>query len=810
MPVTLLQTDDPGAVDWRQVLAHVRRRPELAWRDGRLTAPRVVSARPGIRGIQGLAATEPAATATEPAVAAGPELASAAWHLAPGASGTFEDVAPVAAAPAPLPPGHVRLRQRAAGLNFHDVVVGLAMVPGDDAFGGEGAGTVVETAPDVDTPRVGDRVCGVMPDAFGPTTVADARTVVPVPDGWTWEEAASVPAAFITAWYALVDLAALKPGERVLIHAATGGVGTAAVQLARHLGAEVYATASRAKWPALQAMGIPQERIADSRTTEFAERFAAEGITVALGSLAGEHVDATLSLLAPGGRHLEMGKTDVRDPEAVARLHPGVAYRAFDAAEAGPRRTGEILQEVVALIEVGVLQHLPITAWPLPRAREALRHLSRGGHIGKNVLTIAPPLAPDGTILITGGTGTLGALAARHLAAPGRRFLLLSRQGPAAPGADRLRADLTELGAHVDITACDTADRDRLAEAIAGRPLTAVIHTAGVLRDATLPNQTPETLDEVLRAKVDAALHLHHLTADEDLAAFVLYSSAAGVLGNPGQANYTAANACLDALAAYRRARGLPATSIAWGLWSQASTLTTGRTQADRARAAASPILPLGSDQGLRLLVAATEAAGPYYIGAPLNPGHVPTDPMWGATTSRRAVGADGPAVRAGQSAEQILTAVRTHTAAVLGTTPQQIDPRRGFLDSGIDSLTAVELRNRLNQATGLRLTTTTIFDHPTPQALARHVHEQLTPEDGDSAAPVDLGELFAAIPLERLKSAGLLESLLRLAGRQDQIVDQTADQRPDQSPEGAADPDDIDALDLADLVRLAEGGSDD
>nr|WP_269476273.1 SDR family NAD(P)-dependent oxidoreductase [Phytohabitans suffuscus] len=620
-PVSLLVVDG-GPVHWPAALGHTARQPHLAWHAGRLLAPRVAPAAPDIGNLQGLATTDDA------------------WHLAPAGTGSLDDIAPVPAPAHPLPPGHVRIRQRAAGLNFHDVVVALGMVPGDDGFGGEGAGTVTEVGAGVTGLRPGDRVFGVMASAFAPVTVADARTVARMPDGWTWEQGASVPAAYITAYFALVDLAQVRPGQRVLIHAATGGVGTAAVQLARHLGAEVYATASPGKWPALHAMGIPPERIAPSRTLAYAEAFAGQDIDVTLGALAGEHVDATLSLLGEGGCYLEMGKTDIRDAETVAARHPGVRYRAFDAAETGPERTQEILTQLLALFHKQVLAHPRITAWPLPQARQALRHLARGEHIGKCVLTIGAPLDPRGTILITGGTGTLGGMAAKHLAAPGRKLLLLSRQGPAAPGAEELRAELTRLGADVTITACDTADAERLAAAIGDRRLTAVIHTAGLLRDATLANQSAETLHEVLRAKIDTAVHLHHLTRDHDLAAFVLYSSAAGLLGNPGQANYTAASTYLDALAAHRQARGMAATSIAWGLWSSASAMTMGRTRADQARMAASPLAPLTAEQGLRMLDAATGGARHLYVAAPRSPGHVPVDPLWGrrpaASSARR------------------------------------------------------------------------------------------------------------------------------------------------------------------------------
>src|SRR5262249_8281117 len=238
--------------------------------------------------------------------------------------------------------------------------------------------------------------------------------------------------------YALVDLAHLQPGERVLIHAAAGGVGMAATQLARHLGAEVFATASPPKWNTLHALGIGPDHLASSRTTEFEPHFrhatAGRGVDVVLDSLAGEFVDASLRLLPRGGRFLEMGKTDVRDPDRVAAGHPGVAYRAFDLMDAGQARIQEILGELLPLFERGVLSPLPLTVHDVRLAPRAFRTLAQARHVGKLVLSLPRPLAPDGTVLLTGGTGTLGALLARPLVhAHGARHLSLASPPALAP-----------------------------------------------------------------------------------------------------------------------------------------------------------------------------------------------------------------------------------------------------------------------------------------------------------------------------------------------------------------------------------------
>ena len=241
------------------------------------------------------------------------------WRVAAGGGGTLEGLGLVAAPEAleRLGLDEVRVGVRAAGLNFRDVLIALGMYPGEAVMGGEGAGVVLEVGPGLRGLCVGDRVMGLLPGGFGPVAVTDHRVVVRVPDGWSFVQAASVPIAFLTAYYGLVDLAGLREGERVLVHAAAGGVGMAAVQLARHLGAEVFATASEGKWGVLRGLGLDDAHIASSRTVEFGERFlegtGGRGVDVVLNSLAGEFVDASLGLLAGGGRFIEMGKTDVRD-----------------------------------------------------------------------------------------------------------------------------------------------------------------------------------------------------------------------------------------------------------------------------------------------------------------------------------------------------------------------------------------------------------------------------------------------------------------------------------------------------------------
>ncbi|MEV0131855.1 type I polyketide synthase [Dactylosporangium sp. NPDC050688] len=687
------------------------------------------------------------------------------WRLTPGENGTLDSltVEPADEAAGELRPGQVRIAVRAGGVNFRDVLNALGMYPGDaGSLGQEGAGVVTEVGPGVTGFAAGDRVMGMFPGAFGPVAVADHRMIVAVPAGWSNAQAASVPLVFLTAYYALVDLGGLRPGERVLVHAAAGGVGMAAVQLARHLGAEVLATAGTGKWPVVRDLGVPGTHLASSRTLAFEPQFleltGGDGADLVLNALAREFVDASLRLLPRGGRFLEMGKTDVRDADAVAAAHPGVRYRAFDLIEAGPDRIGAMLRELVALFERGVLTPLPVTAWDVRRARDAFRYVSQTRHVGKVVLTFPAPLRPEHTALVTGGTGGLGAQVARHLVTRHgiRHLLLASRSGERAAGAEQLRAELTALGAEVTVAACDVADRAAVAALIAsvpaGRPLTAVVHTAGVLDDGTVGGLDAARLSAVLRPKADAVAHLDELTAGHDLAVFAVYSSVSGLVGGAGQANYAAANACLDAWAQRRSARGLPATALAWGPWTTASGMTGELTGTDIRRMSRGGLLPLDAERGLALFDAAVGRAEPLAVPvrldlptlqtlgdglAPLLRGLVRAPARRAA--GRAATGAVPLAQRlAGETAEGretlLLDFVRAQVAAVLGfTTPDAVPPGQSLLEAGFDSLTAVELRNRIGAATGLRLPPTLVFDHPTPAALAAHLLGEL---DLHAAAP--------------------------------------------------------------------------
>ncbi|MYZ41183.1 MULTISPECIES: beta-ketoacyl reductase, partial [unclassified Streptomyces] len=379
-----------------------------------------------------------------------------------------------------------------------------------------------------------------------------------------------------------------------------------------------------------------------------------------------------------------------------------------------------------------------------PAAEGAVSARNRDGNLDEN-----RAWNRDGTVLITGGTGGLGGQLARHLVAEHgvRHLLLASRRGPEAPGATELLADLAEQGAEARAIACDVGDREAVAELLAavpaGRPLTAVVHTAGVLDDALTGSLTPELLERVLRPKADAAWYLHEATRELDLSAFVLYSSVSGVLGSPGQGNYAAANAYLDALALHRRSLGLPALSLAWGPWGRGSGMTSHVSEADLARMARGGMPPLALAQGLALFDAAIVRAAATLVPARINVAGLQAQQalpaLWRELvprTRRAAAAGDRSPVTLRERLRQLGAAEREsllielvtgYTAALLGHRDASgVDAERSFLELGFDSLVSVGLRNQLAEALGLRLPSSVVFDNETPVKLARRLHGEL------------------------------------------------------------------------------------
>ncbi|MDO0909337.1 SDR family NAD(P)-dependent oxidoreductase [Streptomyces sp. DT2A-34] len=685
---------------------------------GEVLATVVASQRPrvAIRNTQALVLRLVPAHDSEPLTL---PMDGSAWRLTPSPRHTLEDIRAVPAPDLaqPVAADRARVRVSATGANFRDAAVAVGLIEGN-ALGFEAAGTISAVGAQVTDWQIGDRVLTVLTSAdagggYASHIDAEPRHLRRVPDGTTLAQAAGLPIVYATAYHALIAQAGVRAGEKVLIHAAAGGVGMAVLRLARERGAEIYATASPAKHPLLHAAGIVPGRVANSRTLEFETQLRqatdGTGFDVVVGSLAGEAVDASLRLLRPGGRYIELGLTDIRDPDDVAAQHPGVSYTHLDL------RALATDNNAMSALDGAGISPLPTQRWNVRYTRQALRHLAQGRSTGKMVLAQPVELSPDKTVLITGGTGTLGALLARHLVTVHgvRHLLLLSRQGERADSAPALRQDLQTRGATVTLAACDAADRTALAHVLsripAQHPLGTVIHAAGTLDDALLTDLTPKRLDTVLRTKVDAALNLHDLTADTDLQAFVLYSSLAGTLGNPGQANYAAANTFLDAFAHHRRHQGLPAISIAWGLWQETSGLTAQLSDTARARLTRHGLAPLSTRQALAAFDAALDLDWPHLAvtRCTADTHHrpdlfagLPRRKTRSASTAKPTDTSRQPDVYRLRSLPPdrrhtaLTTLVRAHAAEVLGYSgADDIDAERSFRDLGFDSLASVELR---------------------------------------------------------------------------------------------------------------------
>ncbi|WP_308102876.1 MULTISPECIES: SDR family NAD(P)-dependent oxidoreductase [unclassified Nocardia] len=612
------------------------------------------------------------------------------WRLNYAAVGAPDDITVVVAPRSnrPLVRHEVRVALHTAGVNFRDVLMNLGVVspragtPEDSTVqNAEGAGVVLEVGPGVDRLRPGDRVMGLF-DEMSPVAIGDHRLLARVPDGWSLADAASVPVAFLTAYYGLSRLGQVRAGERVLIHTATGAVGMAAIQVARQLGAEVFATASPGKWPTLRALGIPDDHIASSRDASFEERFRANApgrpdMDVVLNSLAGPLTDASLRLLTPppgarAGRFLDMGKTDPRDPAAVADGYSGVAYSRFDIRDPGPDGVRDLLDELIELFEAGCLTPIPTTVSHVTEARQAFRTMAEARHLGKVVLRLRD-WPTDRAVLLTGG---MTASIARHMVGAHGVRLLVFVDGPGKqPDADLIR-ELGQLGAEIATRTADLGDRAAVAALLdeldrSGIRLGAIVHAA-------VTPTAPTDLDGILDATAHPAAHLHELTKQLDLSAFVLLAEPAAT------PEHAAANAYLDGLAETRAAAALPGLSIT--------------------------VRPLDiTPPWLRLFDRAVALGSGTVVVAP--PG-------------------DGPAPAAvpetGAAAANLLRLICTATAEVLALAPTEVvAPDAHFRELGLTSLGAIELRDRVSEATGVPLPPTLVFDYPTPNDLVEYLGTQ-------------------------------------------------------------------------------------
>jgi NADPH:quinone reductase-like Zn-dependent oxidoreductase/short-subunit dehydrogenase/acyl carrier protein len=728
-------------------------------------------------------------------------------------------------------PGEVCIDVRAAGLNFRDVLASIGMVASPvDALGGECAGRVVAVGAGVSGFVPGDEVFALALGGLATRVCVAQLYVVHRPSGVSPVQAAALPIACLTASYGLERLAGLKRGQRVLIHAATGGVGMAAVQLAQHLGAEVYATAgSQTKRDHLRSLGI--RHVFDSRSLDFAreirEATGGAGVHVVLNALAGEFIEAGLALLSPGGCFLEMGKRGVWSSTQVAERFPSLRYHVFDlgdAAAADEALAPALFARLLARLAAGELTPLPVRTFPMREARAAFEQMAHARHIGKLVLVrddSAPPLRcevrADASYLVTGGFGALGLQVAEALVARGARHLVLLGRRPPGEAAktvlDRLAArgvsihplfiDLSEVGAAEALAARWSALAARPpAHPTALPPLRGIVHCAGVIDDAVLARQDAGRVAKVLAPKLAGALALAAAAAQPDLEIeldfFVLFGAGAAWLGNAGQANYAAANTALDALAQTLRAQGRPATAIAWGRWQGAGMASAA---SGSAAWAALGIGEIAGAEGTAAMFECIERQAasvallpmdwPTWLGkafgdasrAPAAYDVVARRALAGsaaAQSSTKAAAARKPGALARLQAQppherrealQKVLEVQVRQVAGLASS-QAIDPTWPLRELGLDSLMSVELRNALGGRFERSLSATLVFDHPTLNALTDYLMRTLpglleADTAAEAAAHTPDATRLAAAPIATARRAAETEALQALSDEQ-------------------------------------------
>jgi acyl transferase domain-containing protein/acyl-CoA synthetase (AMP-forming)/AMP-acid ligase II/NADPH-dependent curcumin reductase CurA/acyl carrier protein len=668
--------------------------------------------------------------------------------------------------------GEIELQVRATGLNFRDVLNALDLYPGDPGFLGlECTGEVVAVGEGVEGFEIKDAVIAIAPGSFSQYVIVNAALAIHKPVNLSFEAATTIPGAFLTAYYALHHLAQISPGERVLIHAAAGGVGQAAVQLALQAKAEVFATASPQKADYLKSLGV--KYLMNSRNLDFAEEIMSitqgKGVDIVLNSLGGEFIPKSLSVLSSQGRFVEIGKQKIWKPSQVARLKPDVSYFVFDLLQVAQQQPTLIKSMLRQLIEhfqneetLGEksLQPLPYKLFGKSHVIDAFRYMQQAKHIGKIVVSQSL-VVRDGSYLITGGLGGLGLQVAHWLLEQGARCLVLVGLSPINEGI-RIQLDrLKKTGAKVLYFSADVANELQISQIFAEierslPPLRGIIHAAGILDDGLLHQQTWEKFDRVMAPKIQGAWNLHLLSQNCQLDWFIMFSSVASLLGSAGQANYSAANGFLDALAHFRQAKGLPGSSINWGAWSEVG-VAAQRQISKLGLKGMESIAPSDALALLEHLLSYSGQIGVVSIDWSQWHGEGIAKSFWADLANKTAHNPINELeinfvehLQAATSSDRfglLLAHVRDQVTKILGLkSADGIDIDQGFADLGIDSLTFVELRNRLQTSFGCSLPSTLAFDYPTIRAIAGYLADRFlnrtTPAQGSQKRELTATEI--------------------------------------------------------------------
>lgn len=677
--------------------------------------------------------------------------------------------------------GELLVQVHAASLNFRDVMAATGLLPAAaeknpawQHLGLECAGTVVAAGGDAPSELTGKRVVAIVPGAFASHVCVPAHLLFPIPDGISFAEAVAIPTAYATARYALLTLARLCAGERILIHAATGGVGLAAVAIAMSVGAEVYATAGSAeKQNYLRSLGV--KHIFSSRNLAFADEIMrstdGRGVDAVLNSLPGEYLERSLELLSPGGRFLEIGKRDIYADSAIGLrvLRRNCAFFAIDLSQLANDRPDLLQAEIAEILKDIVASRLPLPSvqtFGLSQVVNAFETMAKAKHIGKVVVSFEGEASisslpksrvsvdPNGIYVITGGAGGLGLATAEYLYERGARNLVLAGRSQHLPSESAAFVEsLRSSGCNVLLVSADVSTREGVAvidEAVrsSGMPLRGIVHAAGTISDGLISQLGPEQLSDVFDGKVTGALRLHDWSRSHQLDFFLLYSSVASVVGSIGQAHYAAANLALDGIAQHRRENGLPAISVAWGPVGDRGYLTKRPDVARQIQQSGMQLLNIATvydtlDRLLQHDVASIAAVDVDWSRL----GRLNSGLAFAARTRvlARAAGRssrDGPQFiinfldfPENERADKIKDFLRQQVAGVLKIDSSGIETDRPLSDFGLDSLTSFELKSRIETQLGLSLPIGSFLQRPTIDAIVPAIAERLTSGDGASAS---------------------------------------------------------------------------
>jgi acyl transferase domain-containing protein/acyl carrier protein len=707
--------------------------------------------------------------------------------------------------------GEIEIEIACTGLNFKDLMLAMGLYPKEavatdpcgSLLGLECAGRVVAVGDRDSEFALGDEVVALGFGTFASHITVDTRFAAPKPAHLSLEQATTIPGAFVTAYYSLHTLGQLHRGERVLIHSGASGVGLAAVQLALSAGAEVFATAgSREKRDLLATLGVPH--VMDSRNLSFADRVleltGGEGVDLVLNSLAGEAIDKNLSILRPCGRFVEIGKVDIYKNRKVGigPLRKNISMFAVDLIGVfrdRPDLARSLLRELIGRSERGELHPLPQRVFPVTRVVEAFRSMAQAKHVGKLLVSMkdagglrveettnSPIIHADAGYLITGGLGGLGLAVADRLARRGARHVALVGRSEPSRSAEAAVDSLRQRGVEVLICQADIAEREqaqRVVEIVQRTmgPLRGVIHGAMVLDDAPIEHLTEERMWKPMRPKIMGAWNLHELTVDAQLDFFVMFSSFASIIGNPGQANYVAGNAFLDALAYYRRARGLPALTVNWGVVGQVGYVANTQDAAQRLDRPGIMPMPVAetldaleellSGRAVQVGVAQLDWREILRLTPSRTPGRFAglatemggDDGRTDANSRRREILEADSAARA----SLLETYLREVLARAMQASPAQIDTEQSLLNLGLDSLISVEVRNRINDDFGINVPLVKFRQGASVKVLAAHIAELLGGNRGESdkaAADEGVDVNGSAIPVTVETPANLLKRI--------------------------------------------------